>query len=172
MFKLVGATFIMGGCGYLGVRISSIYKKRTELFRFLQNGLTLLETEINYTSTPLPLALERVGKKLNKDCQPLFVRAAAVLQENKGVSAAEAWSLGVGALCENVPLTKEEIELLNVFGHGLGGSAKEEQVKNIALTRKQLSLVEKTAEEEQAKNQKMWQYLGISFGAVIVLILI
>jgi stage III sporulation protein AB len=172
MFKLLGAFCILGGCGYIGARISSIYKKRTAIFRFLQNGLTLLETEINYTSTPLPLALERVGKKVNKDCKPLFARAAAVLQEKKGVTAAEAWEAGVTALCREVPLTKEEKELLFVFGHGLGGSAKEEQVKNIVLTKKQLSLLEKVAEEEQARNQKMWQYLSFSIGAVIVLILI
>lgn len=172
MFKLLGAFCIVAGCSYLGLRRANLYKKRTELFRFLQNGLTLLETEINYTSTPLPLALKRVGEKINKDCQPLFIRAAAVLQEKKGVTAAEAWEAGVRALCGEVPLTKEERELLRVFGHGLGGSAKEEQVKNIALTRKQLSLAEKIAEEEQAKNQKMWQYLGVSLGAVIVLILI
>ncbi|MDD4145869.1 MAG: stage III sporulation protein AB [Clostridia bacterium] len=172
MFKLLGAFCIVAGCSYLGLRIASIYRKRTELFRFLQNGLTLLETEINYTSTPLPLALERVGQKMHKDCQPLFIRAATVLQEKKGVTAAEAWAAGVRALGGEVPLTKEETELLYVFGHGLGGSAKEEQVKNIALTRKQLSLVEKVAEEEQVKNQKLWQYLGFSLGAVIVLILI
>lgn len=172
MLKILGAFCILGGCGYIGARISRIYKKRTELFRFLQNGLALLETEINYTSTPLPLALERVGKKINKDCRPLFVKAAAVLQEKKGVTATEAWEAGVTALCHEVPLTEEEKELLFIFGHGLGGSDKEEQIKNIVLTQKQLNLLEKVAEEEQVRNQKMWQYLSFSIGAVIVLILI
>ncbi|MGI6588996.1 MAG: stage III sporulation protein AB [Peptococcia bacterium] len=172
MFKLLGAFCIIGGCSYLGLRVATLYRKRTELFRFLQNGLTLLETEINYTSTPLPLALERVSKKINKNCQPLFIRAAAILQEKKGATVAEAWLAGVKALDKEVPLTQEEKEILYVFGHGLGGSAKEEQIKNIALTRKQLSLVETVAEEEQAKNQKIWQYLGFSLGVIIVLILI
>ena len=172
MLKILGCFCIFAGCSYFGLRIAGIYKKRTELFRFLQNGLALLETEINYTSTPLPLALERVGKKMNKDCQPLFIKAATVLQQKKGMTADEAWSAGVQALCKEVPLTGEEKELLYIFGHGLGGSAREEQVKNIALTRRQLSLVEKAVEEEQAKNQKLWQYLGFSLGAVLVLILI
>jgi len=172
MFKLIGAFLIMGGCGYIGLTMAHLYKKRTELFRYLQNGLTLLETEINYTATPLPLALERVGKKLNQDCQPLFLRAATVLKEKKAISAGEAWALGVAALGDKIPLKQEEQELLAVFGHGLGGSAKEEQIKNITLTRKQLALIEETAKEEQVRNQKMWRYLGLSFGAVIVLILI
>ncbi len=172
MFKLLGAFFIVAGCSYLGLKRAKLYQKRTELFRFLQNGLTLLETEINYTATPLPVALERVGKKINKICQPLFLRAATILQEKKGVTVAEAWSTGVKALDKEVPLRQEEKELLFVFGHGLGGSAIEEQIKNIALTRKQLSLIEKLAKEEQDKNQKMWQYLGFSLGVVIVLILI
>jgi hypothetical protein len=30
----------------------------------------------------------------------------------------------------------------------------------------------KAAEEDQAKNQRMWQYMGVCLGAVIALILI
>jgi stage III sporulation protein AB len=172
MFKVIGSLCIIGSCTYLGLRISSVYKQRTEMFRFLQNALTLLETEINFTATPLPLALERVGQKTNRNCRSLFTKAATVLQEKKGSTASEAWAEGIMALSGEVPLTEEERELLQVFGHGLGGSAKEEQVKNINLTRKQLRQAEKAAEEEQLKNQRMWQYLGFCLGAVIVLILI
>lgn len=172
MFKVVGGLCIIGSCTYLGLRISSGYRQRTEMFRFLQNALTLLETEISYTATPLPLALERVGKKINKNCRPLFITAASVLQEKRGATASEAWFEGIKALSGKVSLTEEERELLQVFGHGLGGSAKEEQVKNIDLTRKQLHQAEKAAEEEQIKNQRMWQYLGFCLGTAIVLMLI
>ncbi|MDD2400707.1 MAG: stage III sporulation protein SpoIIIAB [Clostridia bacterium] len=169
---MFGAFCIIGGCGYIGFKIAHIYSKRVELFRFLQNGFSLLETEINYSSTPLPLALERVGMKINKDCGSLFAKAATMLHRKNGITASEAWNEGIITLSNKVPLTKEEKELLNVFGHGLGCSDKEEQLKNIALTKKQLYMVEKSVEEEQKKNQKMWQYLGICTGAVIVLILL
>ena len=76
------------------------------------------------------------------------------------------------ALNEKIPLTDQERDLLLIFGQGLGNSALEEQIKQLTLTRKQLSLFEKRAQAVEDKNQKMWQYLGISAGIVIVLILI
>lgn len=172
MCKLCGALFILLGCIFFGLRISRIYKKRTELFCFLQNGLTMLEAEINYTATPLPLALEKVGSKSNLLCRPLFMQAAYSLQTRKAATAGEAWSDGIAALKMEVPLTQEENELLQLFGQGLGGSAKEEQLKYIALTKRQLTTVQKAAEEEREKKQKLWQYLSFSLGAVLVLLLI
>ncbi|HOB81523.1 MAG TPA: stage III sporulation protein AB [Peptococcaceae bacterium] len=172
MCKLLGAILILLGCSYWGWKISSLYRKRTELFRFLQNGLTMLEAEINYTATPLPLALERVGRKSNRLCQALFLQAAHILQAQKTVSAGEAWQTGIAALAAEVPLSKEESEILQLFGYSLGGSDKEEQLKNIALTKKQLFIVQKKAEEEQGKKQKLCQYLSFCLGAVLVLLLI
>ena len=66
-----------------GFKKARFYRERTELFRFLQNGLTLLEAEINYGVTPLPLALKRIEQRVNPICQPLFGRAAVLLQEKK-----------------------------------------------------------------------------------------
>ena len=172
MYKVLGGLCIIGSCTYLGLRISGVYRQRTEMFRFMQNALTMLETEISYTATPLPLALERVGNRVNKTCSSLFVTAASVLQAQKGVTAGEAWAEGIAVLSGKVSVTEEERELLQVFGQGLGCSAKEEQLKQIELTRKQLSQAEKIAEEEQQKNQRMWQYLGFCLGLTIVLVLI
>lgn len=172
MCKICGALCILFGCTYLGLIISGIYKKRKELFCFLQNGLTMLETEINYTATPLPLALEKIAGKSNLLCRPLFKQAAYLLQTRKAATAGEAWSEGIAALKAEVPLTREESELLQLFGQGLGASAKDEQLKQIALAKNQLAAVQKEAEEERAKKQKLWQYLGFSLGAVLVLLLI
>lgn len=172
MYKMIGALCILMGCTYCGIKISFFYKKRTELFRFLQNGMTMLETEINYTFTPLPLALEKVGRQSNRICQTLFLQAARALRSNKTATAGEAWMEGIAALSAEVPLTREESEVLALFGQGLGKTAKEEQLKNIELTRRQLYTVQKYAEEEQAKKQKVWQYLGFCLGAFLVLILI
>ena len=66
----------------------------------------------------------------------------------------------------------EDLDILLYFGQSLGGSDREEQSKNLKLVKEQLINQEKKAEELRAKNQKLWQYLGFSLGAVIVLILI
>lgn len=172
MYKIMGAFCIFTSCGYMGLRIGNVYRKRTDLLRFLQNGLNLLESEINYCATPLPLALKRVSAKVDQDCSILFGKAADILQQKKGVTANEAWETGIKELCQIVPLKREEISVLALFGQGLGNSAKEEQLKNISLAREQLQLAERLAEEARSKNQRLWQYMGFCLGAVIVLLFI
>lgn len=163
---------IITGCTYGGVKIAETYRKKTELLRYLQNGLNFLETEISYSSTPLPLALKRISEKLRGESRLIFARASQALQRDTGVRANEAWEEGIEYLKEHISLSREEIDILGLFGQALGGSAREDQLKNIALTRRQLDLMEKAADEAKHKNQRMWQYLGFCMGAVIVLILI
>lgn len=162
----------MAGCGWFGFNKGDQYRRRTEILRYLQNGLNMLETEISYSQTPLPLALTRVGSKMKGPGKIPFELTAQLLKDNRGLTAAEAWEVGVTALEETFPLTRDEKSILLLFGEGLGCSACEEQLKNIALAREQLRIVEKSAEEARAKNQKMWQVLGLCSGGVIVLLLI
>lgn len=172
MAKILGALLIIIACTWGGMKVSETYRKRAELFRQLQNGLNLLETEISYSATPLPLALKRVGGKLRGESGLVFARASLALERDRGFSASEAWGEGIAYLQEHIKLNKEETDILVLFGQALGGSSKEDQLNNIALTRRQLYLLETAANEAREKNQKMWQYLGFCTGAVIVLILI
>jgi len=172
MLKLMGALCILTGCGYVGFKIGDQYRRRSEILRYLQNGLNLLETEISYGATPLPLALARIGEKMKGESKIPFAHTAQLLRGHQGLTAAEAWEEGVHQLVAQFPLSREEMSILILFGHGLGCSAREEQLKNIALAREQLRMVEKAAEEARAKNQRMWQYMGLCSGGVIVLLLI
>jgi len=168
----MGALCIFVGCGYLGFKVGDQYRQRTEILRYLQNGFNLLETEISYSSTPLPLALTRIAEKMRGLSQIPFAHAAKLLKHNQGLTAAEAWEEGVSCLALEFPLSREEISILVLFGHGLGCSAREEQMKNIVLAREQLRMAERAAEEARMKNQRMWQYMGLCTGGIIVLVLI
>lgn len=163
---------IIGACGYAGLRQGSRYRRRSEMLRSLQNGLALLENEISYTSTPLPLALARAGDKIAPAAAVLFKEAARLLKSSQGLTAAEAWQEGIARLKEKTPAQGEETAVLFAFGQALGCSAKPEQLKNIALAREQLLVIEAEALEARGKYEKMWQYLGFCAGAVIVLTII
>lgn len=172
MVKFFGALCIISGCGYLGLTIAQMYRKRVVILQTIQSGLNLLETEINYISTPLPLALKRVADKLPNESKILFKHSARLLMNKNGFSAGEAWREGVRALAKEIPLTNEEINILTLFGHGLGISAKEDQLKNLALVKEQVHMAERSAVQRMEKHERMWRYLGFCLGAVVVLILI
>ncbi len=170
--RCTGALCIICGCGYAGLKAAGTYSRRVEVLRNLQNGFSLLETEISYSSTPLPVALRRAGEKLDKITGSVFGKAAALLEMNRGYTAGEAWEEAVSILAGESFVRREEMSVLLMFGHGLGNSAREEQLKNIALTREQLRIIEKKALENRDKNTKMWQYMGFCLGIIIVLVLI
>ena len=172
MYRMIGAFCVIGGCGWAGLKIAGIYRRRAELLPRIQNGLNFLETEISYGATPLPLALRRVGEKLDPESAVLFMAASQALDENSGATANEAWEKGIRELGGRIPLTTAEISVLTMFGRNLGNSAREEQLKNIALAREQLGMAEKDAAEARSKSERMWQYLGFCLGGVIVLVLL
>lgn len=171
MYKALGALLVIGSFGYAGLRVGRVFRLRTDLLRNLQNGLNLLETEISFAATPLPIAMQRVGEKLSQESAIPFLHAARLLREAAGITADEAWEEGIRQLTRSIPLTKEELSILIVFGRSLGSSSKNEQIKNIALAREQLSMQEKQAWEARNKKERMWQYLGFCLGAVVVLVL-
>ncbi len=172
MLRLLGACCIIAGCGILGFSKGEQFRQRAEMLRCLQNGLNMLEADISYGSTPLPLALARVAEKVGGITQVPFAQAARLLKENNGLTAAEAWEEGVNKLDAEFTLTTEEKSILILFGQGLGCSAREEQIKNITLAREQLRMAELAAEEARNKNQRMWQVMGLCTGGAIVLMLI
>ena len=75
-------------------------------------------------------------------------------------------------LAEESALLMEELDILLYFSQSLGVADREEQGKSLRLVKEQLMNMEKKAEELKEKNQKLWQYLGFSLGAVIALVLI
>lgn len=168
----MGVVLLIMGLGIIGLVIARNYSLRPVQLRYLHHGLQMLETEMLYGLTPLPLALNRVGKGLPYPIGGFFVLTADFLITGEGKTAGEAWSMALKDLEEESALLPEDLDVLLYFGQSLGGSDREEQGKNLHLIKEQLSALEKKAEELKTKNQKLWQYLGFSVGAVIALILL
>lgn len=172
MVKLIGVILIIAGLGIVGLVIARNYSLRPVQLRYMHHGLQMLETEILYGLTPLPIALRRVGKGVPYPIGQFFDITASLLVKGEGTTAGEAWAMGLNILGEESALLPEDLDVLLLFGQSLGGSDREEQEKNLRLVKEQLSTLELKAEELKGKNKKLWQYLGFSMGAVIALILL
>lgn len=171
MLKLAGAGLVILSCGFLGLGVSRAYFTRPEELRALDTGLKMLETEIVYAATPLPLALARIGERLSEPVAALFTTAARVLQETPGVPAAQAWEQGMAALRRESVLTPADLDILSSLGPGLGVSGREDQVKNLELARQHLNRQLTAAVEAANRQGKMWQTLGFLLGVALVLLM-
>lgn len=172
MLKVIGAFMIISASGIVGLVIARNYSLRPQQIRYLQSGMQMLETEILYGLTPLPLAMERVGRRLPKPISLLFLHTAKLLVAEGDYTAGEAWEKALLILEEESALIGEDLDTLKYFGQSLGGSDKDEQSKNLTLIKEHLKNLAQKADMAKEKNQKLWQYLGFSFGAVVALILI
>ena len=97
---------------------------------------------------------------------------STILNEEKSISASEAWQRAVTENIGKTALTKEDAEVLLDFGKMLGSSDLEGQIKNIRLTQTKLGIQEKKAEESRRRNERMYQSLGILGGIAVVIALI
>ncbi|SMB98592.1 stage III sporulation protein AB [Thermanaeromonas toyohensis ToBE] len=171
MLKLTGAGLVVLSCGFFGLILSHLYQARPVQLKALISGLKLLETEIVYASTPLPQALARTGEQLGGVAGLLFLEAAALLREEPGLPAVEAWGEGLEKLKEQSALHLEDLDILKTLGQGLGASGREDQVKNLELAREHLKRQLVLAEEAAQRQGKMWRTLGFLLGITLVLLM-
>jgi stage III sporulation protein AB len=131
----------------------------------------MLETEIAYGANHMKEALEQVAARCDKAVAPLFSRAAADLSSSSGITAAAAWENSLCAFYRESTLKPQDLLILRSLGSSLGISDREDQIKHLDLAMEQVKSENIKAEEEAARNVKLWNYLGFLGGLLAVLIL-
>jgi len=169
--KLVGGILVILSSSMIGFIIAGSYKNRPTTLRNLQVALSMLESEINYGHMPLPQALRSISKKCDKDVADLFAQTAHYLSSRRGLTADEAWEMSLKEFFLNSNIAENDYEILIAFGKYLGSTDKQDQIKNIRLALDNLRQQELSSIHEKEKNEKMWRYLGVLSGIMIVLLL-
>lgn len=172
ILKLIGGSMIIGASSMIGFAASNKYSQRPKDIRRLRASVQMLETEIIYGCTPLPLALSNVSEKLEGALKVFFARTADELLAGQSYNLEAAWDSSLNRLIKESSLNREDKELLISFGRVLGGSDREDQRKHFELFYIQLKQLEEAAEEARQKNEKMFKSLGILSGLVIFIILV
>lgn len=171
LVKLAGSILIIISSAWIGFLMGNYYRDRPRQLRELQSGLAMLETEIEYSQTPLPSALIRIAHRLNGPMKLIFAYAGELLMKKNGLTAHEAWSIAVNRLYHRSSLNREDCEILENFGSYLGNSDRNDQIKHLKLALTQLKDMEHTAEDERRKNERIWKYLGVLSGLMLVLLI-
>lgn len=167
IIKIVLLFLVFLCCSYIGITISSQYKKRVEELKEMKKSFIAIETKMKYTYEVLPEIFKEVSVGLKENIKNIFEKARLLMEEK---TAKEAW---VEAL-ENTKtnMTKEDVEILKGYGKLLGKTDIEGQVSQIELTNEFLETQIKKAEQELIKNEKLYKTLGTVSGLAIVILLI
>lgn len=172
MLKILGSLIVVIAAGGIGLIYSGMYVERVRQIREMQYALQILETEMIYSALPLGEALEFTSNKSSSAIAELLDEMAKILKsrakDNVYDAFKEAYRLKKDQLC----FGKEEIDVLEAFVQSLGNSDIEGQKKNFNITIKKLEELEKKAETTRVKNERLYRYLGVCTGLLIVIILV
>jgi stage III sporulation protein AB len=172
MIKAIGYIIIIISSSGLGYLLGTRFNMRVRELKMLKMSLQMLETEIVYTNTPLPDAFDNISSKSSYPVKELFKCMSENLKSRKYGSASEAFEMSINENKGRISLNNEDIDILKTFAQSIGNSDVEGQVKSFKMVLKQLDAQELKAEENRAKNEKMYKNLGFLTGVTIVILLL
>ncbi len=172
MLKLIGGLAIIIATTSIGYVYSMVYEERVRQLRELQYALNILESEIIYSSTPIYEALGAASQNCKTSIGVMLKKMGELLSQRKVSSIHDAFIQAVKEQKSLLYLEKEEQDAIGSFVHSLGSGDIEGQKKNFNITMKKLDVFEKKAEESRDKNSKLYRYIGLCGGVLIVLVLI
>lgn len=169
--KLIAAGMVVFATSMAGFTIAKGYRERPQQLRMLQSMLQALATEIAYGSTPLPEAFLRLSQSSPAPIAGLFRKAATSLND-PGATADEAWQDGLVELQAHSALHQADLAILEQLGSLLGLSDRADQERHLLLAVQQLVREEARAEQLRQSNERMWRYLGVLSGILLVIVLV
>ncbi len=86
ILKLLGGILIMAACSLYGFAASNRYSLRPKDIRKLRAAVQMLETEIIYGCTPLPIAMRNVAFKVDGGIKNFFVRFQRNCNQEKTIA--------------------------------------------------------------------------------------
>jgi stage III sporulation protein AB len=157
---------------YIGFAYGETFRKRQSQLKEILKALTILENDVMYGTTPLPEALENLSHKV---CKPLskFIEAIA-----NRLTKGDVESVHQGALEEFLILEKEfylnkdDKKIMEDFFKSLGESGVYGQEKIFFLAIEGIKMNLNDADDSAKKNIKLYRYLGVCLGAMIIIFII
>lgn len=176
MYKLLGATLLIGAATGIGWIQSATYAARPRQLRLLHHALSRLETAITYAHLPLSAAFHDISRQMPPVLSVIFVSAAKALDRSSDTSfisftAREAWQQAWDQHGGQTALNAAALRIVREFGYTLGVSDREDQCKYIRLAIKQLEQEEWTAQEEHKRYGAMCRSLGVLTGLLVVILM-
>jgi stage III sporulation protein AB len=169
MMKVVGAGLLMLSCSGIGFAVARQFRERPRHLRALMHALRLLQTEVEYSITPFPQALERVSERSQAPANVIFGTAAKAILESEG-DAASALDEGAGAGQSHAALQPQDYEVLREFGRTLGNSDRIHQMQHFEVALARLEGLEEEARISQQRHERLWQYIGVLAGLMLVIL--
>ncbi|MFB5191137.1 hypothetical protein [Alicyclobacillus fastidiosus] len=170
MLKLIGAMLLVLATSLLGFQVARAHRDRPRQLRGLIRALTHLQAEVEYQSTKLPTALANVAERASPPCSSMFTNVSEMLLK-RGASVQMAFRTGIEELVAQSALTAADCEPIQMVAETLSTMDRAHLTTQFQLSIDALHQAERQAREQGLKNARLWQYLGVLTGVILVILL-
>ena len=130
--KSFGILLMIGAGSGIGFYKAYEMKCRLRDIMMLQNAFRLLETEIYYTRSPVPVALKTVSNQAPNSMRQFYEQIYQSMYQEY-IPLHQAWEQAIVYLKNYTCLCEEELDAVRSFGKSLGNGDVQEQLKNFQL---------------------------------------
>ncbi|MCL1919060.1 MAG: stage III sporulation protein AB [Peptococcaceae bacterium] len=163
---LIKYAVIIFGLGWLGLWRASVIRKRLRQLELFGHALSLLDTEIFWGMTPLPVAFRRL-QRVGFPWGNFFLAVAEGLEGGGQIES--TWREVVEQQRRLFYLTEEDWLLVNRLGECAGRTDRHEQHKQVMLIRNQVQTLEESQRQTAERQARMWSYFGFLGGIAVVI---
>lgn len=172
MFKIIGILLVVTAGISFGFSKAGKEQKKLEQGIALKRMLYLLQGEIRYGFTPLPEAVVVIAEKTAPEFRPFLNQIAKRLKSYREESFFAVWKEALEEQLKLQIIEPKFLEILMSMGETIGYLDKEMQEKTIDFAIEQIEDVIFQMKDQVIKNCRMYRSLGLSFGLLVVIILV
>ncbi|MCI9169576.1 MAG: stage III sporulation protein AB [Lawsonibacter sp.] len=169
MVRLMGAALVAAGGAALGFQAAVGLRKQVRALEEMSQGLALLERELELNAQPLSRLLERGAERSRGPAEELFRDCLQGLNHLDREDFSSLWRRLVSG-CH--ALGSEGQAVLFPLGDTLGRYDGERQREALAAARRRLEELSARLEEDSRRRGRVYQALGLSGGAFLVILLL
>ena len=169
MIRLMGAVLVAAGGAFLGFQAAAGLRRRVRAVRQMGAGLALLERELELNAPPLSRLLERGAARSEGPAKALFQCCVQGLDHLEREEFSSLWRRLAG---EHPELTVEGQAILSPLGDTLGRYEAPRQLEALSAARRRLEELAARLEADSRRQGRVYQALGLSGGAFLVILLL
>lgn len=171
VLKLLGASLLVISASIGGFYFSLLDKYRIEELEQAKRMLSILESEMVYSSLLLTDAFYEISKRVSGSIAATAEIFSKLLAQQQDSSISNLWKQALMQGCKQSYFRAEDIETFSDFGRALGYLDKGQQISNIKITRDYIETTQDTLRKHSQKNSKIYRSMGILTGLLIAIIL-
>lgn len=167
MYKALGGVLIFLSLGvFLYEKVETKKNQLLNLKEF-KKALTLLKNELSFTMPEISHLVSTISEKTSGEISYIFSTISKMLIKDSGIDFFTAWESAVG---KRMLFSKEATDEIFNFCKNFGKKTVDIETENIKQYEKILECLINEESDKFIKDKKLIYTLGVSIGAVIVIL--